>query len=117
MTDEELIATLNGLVWSGTIPKLAAARIEELIHSRDEWRGRAMDRSDECEKWFRKYGNEQARADALEKERDEAINQAVLSKASYDGLGSIFLSLQKDCIAERIRADDLEKELKEMRNA
>lgn len=30
MDDKELIATLNGLVWSGKIPSIAATRIQEL---------------------------------------------------------------------------------------
>lgn len=35
MTDKELISTLNGLVWSGTIPSIAAARIQELSDELD----------------------------------------------------------------------------------
>lgn len=53
----------------------AAERIEELestcddlAHDRNEWRQRAQDRCEEAEKWFRKYGEEQERADALANE-------------------------------------------------
>lgn len=89
MTDDELIKWLRQLAGTYKIGDTVADRIEALIHSRGEWQGRA---------------------DALEKERDEALNKAVLSKACYDGLSSIFLSLQKDCISEKLRADKLEKE-------
>ena len=39
--------------------------IDNLTHEWDEWRTRAMDRCEEAEKWFRKYGAEQQRADNL----------------------------------------------------
>ena len=40
--------------------------IDNLTHEWDEWRTRAMDRCEEAEKWFCKYGAEQQRADNLE---------------------------------------------------
>lgn len=61
--DEELIQRLRN--WHGVtgFTNEVAERMEELIRERDEWRGRAADRCEEAEKWFRKYGNEQESAE------------------------------------------------------
>jgi hypothetical protein len=42
-------------------------------------------------------------------------NEAVLKKAECDGLGSLLLSVQKDCIEERKRANKAEAEAAELR--
>jgi hypothetical protein len=39
-------------------------------------------------------------------------NEKVLSKAAYEGMSSLLLSVQKDCIAEKRRADIAEATLK-----
>lgn len=51
-------------------------------------------------------------ASLIEKENSVEIeNERVLSKAAYDSVSSLLLSVQKDCIAERKRADEAEAEL------
>lgn len=37
----------------------------------------------------------------VEKERDELENQLILTRAERDGIGSLLLDVQKDCIALR----------------
>lgn len=39
------------------------------------------------------------------------VNEAVLSKAAYEGVSSLLLSVQQDCIKERQRAERLEEAL------
>ena len=39
------------------------------------------------------------------------LNEAALNKAAYDGLASLLLSVQQDCIKERQRADLMEEEM------
>jgi hypothetical protein len=69
MTDEELIEQLrDGCNLQQRDGERAANRIEALVKERDEWRGRASDSCEEAEKWFRKYGVEQERAERLEAE-------------------------------------------------
>lgn len=41
----------------------------------------------------------------------EIENERVLSKAAYDSVSSLLLSVQQDCIAEHKRANDAEAEL------
>lgn len=41
----------------------------------------------------------------------EVENERVLSKAAYDSVSSLLLSVQQDCIAEHKRANDAEAEL------
>ena len=45
-----------------------------------------------------------------EAEVQEMRNAAVLSKAAYEGLSSLLLSVQQDCIAEHKRAEAAEAE-------
>lgn len=42
------------------------------------------------------------------------VNEAVLSKAAYEGVSSLLLSVQEDCIKERQRAERLEAALQEI---
>ena len=53
----------------------------------------------------------------LAADRIEAlVNEAVLSKAAYEGVSSLLLSVQQDCIKERQRAERLEAALIQMRD-
>ena len=42
------------------------------------------------------------------------VKEAVLSKAAYEGVSSLLLSVQQDCIKERQRAERLEAALREL---
>ena len=58
------------------------------------------------------YSDVLAALTALRAERDALVNEAVLSKAAYEGVSSLLLSVQQDCIKERQRADRLEAALR-----
>ena len=66
-TFSEPIVDEGDVLASATMQYITALRthIDNLTHEWDEWRTRAMDRCEEAEKWFRKYGAEQQRADNL----------------------------------------------------
>lgn len=49
----------------------------------------------------------------LLRQLDAVGNEAILSRAAYEGVGSLLLSVQKDCIAERARADAAAAQLRE----
>lgn len=56
-----------------------------------------------------------AREADLRAEVERLRNDAALKKAECDGLGSLLLSVQQDCIAERKRADKAEAEAARLR--
>lgn len=45
------------------------------------------------------------------------VNEAVLSRAAYEGVSSLLLSVQQDCIKERQRAERLEAALHKLHHA
>lgn len=62
-TEDELLSALKYSL--DRIEQLVATN-EALVKEQNEWRQRAIDRGEETEKWFRKYGAEQERAERLE---------------------------------------------------
>lgn len=115
--DEELIARLRDD--SGDwLTDAAADRIEALIE--ESGRRLALARSEGVARVEQFERNEAlteqltaARQDAKEAEAyaEELENEAVLSKAAYEGVSSLLLSVQQDCIKERQRAERLEAKL------
>lgn len=97
MTDEELIARLRA--WDGTPfdddAEADADRIEEYTHA---------------------FANLQREYDARGERIEALVNEAVLNKAAYEGVSSLLLSVQQDCIKERQRAERLEAAMIQMRD-
>ena len=105
MTDEELIRMFRSdPTWMGQEVanriEALAAHAEAMAQIVEAYRERA----DVCLGHLPLHRKTVARIEALE-------NEAVLSKAAYEGVSSLLLSVQQDCIKERQRAERLEAAL------
>lgn len=93
MTDLQHRVDEGDVLASATMQYITALRahIDNLTHEWDEWRTRAMDRCEEAEKWFRKYGAEQQRADNLEASLATNVYPIVIDNNIYQYDDSVFV--------------------------